>query len=285
MLRNKTILKSILTIAFVGALSFGAFAQGTITNTVTRTSSDQVDRNAANDTGRVSFTVSSLIDLAVDISVAAGPYYTNDSYLYTVVVNNNGPSTGTNIIDTVILPTGLTASNISVGQGSYTTNGDTIFWAIGTLANGANTTMTYDGTPTIASATAVSYDTYTRVAGAEYESTYANNYDNVLISTTPSSDVQDEKFVANVNGSSFYYPGDTVEYTFVFTNNGPDPSTNHVDTDQLPASLTYVSGTATFVSGTGGATGSVSNSGSTFTFTSQIPVGQSVTYKLRAKIN
>jgi len=285
MLHNKSILKTLLTIVFVGALSFGAFAQGTITNTVTRQSSDQVDRNAANDTGRVSFTVSSLIDLAVDISVGAGPYYTNSSYLYTVVVTNNGPSTGTNIIDTVLLPAGLTASNIQVGQGSYTTNGDTIFWAIGTLANGANSTMTYDGTPTTPSADTLSYNTYTRVAGAEYEYTYANNYDNVIIYTTPSADVMDQKFVANVNGSSLYYPTDTVEYTFVFTNNGPDPSTNHVDVDQLPAGLTYISGSAMFVSGTGGATGVVSNSGSTFTFTSQIPVGQSVTFKLRAKIN
>lgn len=268
----------------------GASYAQTITNTATRFSSDQVDRNAANDTGRASFTVSALIDLAVDISVGSGPYYTNESYPYTVVVNNNGPSNATGVIDTVFLPAGLTAGNIVAPVGtSYITDSlagqGVIYWTIGNLDSGATVTLTYDGTLHTSSATAVTYNTPTRVAGNEHESTYANNSDNVIISTTPSADVAVVKTRANQNESSVFYPGDTVVYTFVYTNAGPDPSTNHVVKDPLPSGVTYVAGSAQFVSGTGGATGSVSFSSNTATFTSQIPVGQSVTYTLKVRIN
>jgi uncharacterized repeat protein (TIGR01451 family) len=124
-------------------------ASGSFINVASGTS-DTPDPNMSNNNGsaagsRVSTSVTPVADLIVLLSgptnVAVG-----NSFVYTIVVTNGGPSTASNIVVNDNLPVGLTFNSASVG-GSFSNN--VISWpTISFLTNGGSTNFTITVTAT-----------------------------------------------------------------------------------------------------------------------------------------
>jgi uncharacterized repeat protein (TIGR01451 family) len=135
------------------ALAMGASANFTVTMTapasgsfvnIASGTSDTPDPNLNNNNGsaagsRVSTSVTPVADLIVLLS---GPsnVMVGDSFAYTIVVTNGGPSIASNIVVNDNLPSGLTFNSASTG-GSFSNN--VITWPpILTLTNGGSTNFT-----------------------------------------------------------------------------------------------------------------------------------------------
>jgi uncharacterized repeat protein (TIGR01451 family) len=163
-------------------LTMTAPASGSFVNVASGTS-DTPDPNMNNNNGsavgsRVSTSVTPVADLIVLLSgptnVAVG-----DSFVYTIVVTNGGPSTASNIVVNDNLPASLIFSSSSAG-GSFSNN--VINWpTIPALANSGSTNFTI-------TVTAANMGVFTNVASA-LSSTLDLNLTNNN-GTSPASQVQ-----------------------------------------------------------------------------------------------
>ncbi|MBE9029841.1 DUF11 domain-containing protein [filamentous cyanobacterium LEGE 11480] len=116
----------------------------TLTNTATVTDSDQVDPDP-NDNQDTADVTGQLADLEVNKTVDNPNAELGDTINYTVTINNNGPSTATNVQVLEQIPAGLiNVSSSTTGSTSFDPN--TNLWTIGTMANGATETLTITAT-------------------------------------------------------------------------------------------------------------------------------------------
>jgi uncharacterized repeat protein (TIGR01451 family) len=163
-------------------LTMTAPASGSFVNVASGTS-DTPDPNMNNNNGsaagsRVSTSVTPVADLIVLLS---GPtnVTVGDSFVYTIVVTNGGPSTASNIVVNDNLPAGLSFNSSSAG-GSFSNN--VINWpAISALTNGGSTNFTI-------TVNATNMGVFTNVASA-FSSTLDLNLTNNN-GTSPASQVQ-----------------------------------------------------------------------------------------------
>jgi uncharacterized repeat protein (TIGR01451 family) len=163
-------------------LTMTAPASGSFVNVASGTS-DTPDPNMNNNNGsaagsKVSTSVTPVADLIVLLSgptnVAVG-----DSFVYTIVMSNGGPSTASNIVVNDNLPAGLIFNSSSAG-GSFSNN--VINWpTIPALTNGGSTNFTI-------TVTAANIGAFTNVASA-LSSTLDLNLTNNN-GTSPASQVQ-----------------------------------------------------------------------------------------------
>jgi uncharacterized repeat protein (TIGR01451 family) len=119
-----------------------ATAAGTITNTAT-VSSDVDDPASANDSASATTTVNPVADLSVTKSGAPDPVAPGGLVTFTIVVANSGPSAATGVILSDPITNGTLQSVTGPGCATVKAKGKTTATcAIGTLANGANATVT-----------------------------------------------------------------------------------------------------------------------------------------------
>jgi uncharacterized repeat protein (TIGR01451 family) len=140
------------------------------------------------------------------------------------------------VIVTDTLPAGLTFVSASNG-GVWDANTRTITWNVGNLANVSQftATVTAEVTSEAAAKTLVNTATADSDQIVDPISTTASIY-------VPSADVVLTKTVDNAKPNV----KDTVIYTLIVNNNGPDTSVNVTVFDKLPGGLTYVSHTANY---------------------------------------
>src|SRR5262249_54131488 len=139
----------------------------------------------------------------------------------------------TNVTVTDLLPSGLTLVSFNPAQGSYAPG--TGVWMVGSLANGAQTTLTL--TATVGSSAA-----QTNQASITHSDQFDPNTGNnsaTATETPQQADLQIRKGVSNATPNV----GDPITFTVTLTDNGPDPATNVRVGDLLPAGLTFVSAT------------------------------------------
>ena len=121
---------------------------GTITNTATITTLNQPDPNLADNSDSTSIYVQmnppDEADLSVLKYVDNHRPYEGSTINFTVVVENTGPATATNIHVTDQLPGDVTYHSHSTTVGTY--NNSTGVWAIPSLANGGIATLTIAAT-------------------------------------------------------------------------------------------------------------------------------------------
>lgn len=123
-------------------------AIGIITNTASVTS-NSFDPNLSNNSATVISTISLLADLAITVSASPDPVMIGETLVYTVNAVNNGPSTATPVTLTYTAPLNLSNIEYSLDNGAtwqtlnLVANVGTI--NLGTLANGANTTILIRG--------------------------------------------------------------------------------------------------------------------------------------------
>ena len=185
-------------------------------------------------------------DISIIKTVDKATANPGDTVNFTLAVTDNGPSDATGVVASDTLPSGLNFVSSTSTIGSY--NATTSLWNIGNLANGASATTTI--TATVGSSTVGQI--LTNIATASSTSPDLNSVNNsssasVTVNSSgsgsggTSADLSMIKTVDNATPN----PGDTIIYTLVISNLGPDPATFVTATDTLPSTVTFVSSTST----------------------------------------
>jgi uncharacterized repeat protein (TIGR01451 family) len=214
-----------------------------VTNTASRTSEDQSDFNAANDSASAVVT-GQQADIAVTKTVDNAVPNVGTNVTFTVTATDNGPSAATGVVVTDLLPAGLAFVSATPSQGSYASG--TGAWVVGGLANGGSATLQLVATVT---SPGNKTNTATRTAGNQPDPTPGNDAASASVSGQQ-ADIAVAKTVNNATPNV----GTNVTFTVTATNNGPSGATGVVVTDLLPAGLTFVSASpsqGSYASGTG----------------------------------
>jgi uncharacterized repeat protein (TIGR01451 family) len=160
-----------------------------------------------------------------------------DNIIYTITATNYGPDTATGVKITDLLPTGLRYLSSTPSQGGY--NSQTGVWTIGTLAK--NQIETLKLTVQVKK-TGITENTATKTSENEYDPNPANNTSSVKINVPSSAALDINKTASNKKPRI----NDTVYFTYVLRNNGPDTALKVYVDDVLPTGLTYVSSRADY---------------------------------------
>jgi uncharacterized repeat protein (TIGR01451 family) len=161
-------------------------------------------------------------------------YNVGENVVYTITVENEGPDLATGVVVTDTLPAGLTFVSATNG-GVWDANTRTITWNVGSLTNLFTATVTATVTSDAAAKTLVNTATADSDQIVDPISTTASIY-------VPSADLVLTKTVDKTQPTV----KDTVIFTLIMNNNGPDAAVNVTVNDKLPAGLTYVSHTVNF---------------------------------------
>lgn len=249
-----------------GLWNVGAIAQGTsetltlvatVTSIGVKTNTAQVwaanqsdiDSSPANSTASEDDQASvSLTPVAVDLAVTKTVNDTTpdvgQDVTFTIVVRNDGPSaaTGVQVLDQ--LPAGLTFSSATPTTGT-TYNSTTGIWTVGTLASGGSMTLTMIATVT-APGTKSNTAQVWRANQADIDSTPGNGLgaedDQATVSITPN--VVDLALTKSVDTSTPLV-NQSVTFTIVVGNSGPNTATGVTVLDLLPLGLSFQSSTST----------------------------------------
>lgn len=181
-------------------------------------------------------------DLSIDKIVDRPTPIEGDTVVFTVSVTNPGNFEATGIQVTDVLPAGLTYLNSVASQGSYE-NGTGI-WNIGTLSEGASTTVTLTISAIVNSGTiGTTITNEAEITGLnESDPDLSNNSASSGITVVPeSSDIALTKLV----DENQPIEGQTIQFTITATNNGPKDATGLTIIDQMPTGLNFLTATTT----------------------------------------
>jgi len=212
---------------------------GVFTDTASITS-DQPDRNAANDSDTEDTTVRAIADLGIVKSDSADPVDPGDPFDYTLVVTNDGPADATGLDVTDDVPPGLTVLGAnSPGPGSCSFSANTVSCTRAALVNAASWTIVVN---VVASSTdpGTTYANTASVSGSEIDLNPVNDSDTEDTTVTTVANLS----IAKTDSVDPADPGDAVDYTLVVSNAGPANATNVTVTDTVPAGIT-VTGVST----------------------------------------
>lgn len=262
------------TRTFTVTVDVDASATGDIVNPAS-VASDGTDIDPANNTSSATTTMNPDFDIVVNKSVNDSTPGPNGTVIYTVGLNNEGPSDATGIVLTDAFPSGLTFQSGTLNGQNGASNGTTVTFPAIDLASGASTsatlTFTVDAT---ASGTLTNTASVPDLSGAG-ENDLTNNSDTADITVTPVVDLVLDKTVDQADSQA----GGNLVYTIEVTNNGPSEATNVQVADTLPAGVTFTSGT-----GPNGETLSATNGVVNFN-AGALANGASITLTINATIN
>src|SRR5262249_1053609 len=196
------------------------------TNTATISHSNEFDPNGDNNRASATETPQQA-DLSVTKTVSNSRPNVGNTITFTVTVTNNGPNTATSVQLTDVVPAGLNLVSNNPSQGAYTPGNG--LWDVGTLANGANSTLQLQ-------AKGVSPNAQTNAASVSRSDQFDPNTGNNSASATETpqqADLQVSKTVSDPTPNV----GQTITYTVTVTNSGPDAATNVTLQDILPAGV------------------------------------------------
>lgn len=216
------------------------------------------DGDADNNTNfTLDFGVTPSIDLAVTktLDTAASTLQSGGEAYFDIDFQNNGPLDATNVVLVDAIPTGMTLNQGNSNFGSFTPtiSGQTVSVAIGSLAAGATGSIRI--AVDIDNGQSADLTNNASISGDQVETDTTNNGDDA-VATLITTDLVITK---SDNTAGSVVAGEQFTYTITVTNNGPDTAEGIVATDNLPADLSFVSGT--FTSGSGTVTESPASSG------------------------
>ena len=204
---------------------------GTLSSSVT-VSSEQVDPNPSNNSVTlISHVNPPSADLAIGLGAVPNPAVIGGNLTYTVSVTNNGPTTGSGIVVTNLLPPALSVLSASISQGTITSDGS--IWTIGGLGVGGTATARIS---VIATAAGTFMATST-VAGNQVDPIPANNVATISTVVGPAADLS----LSLAENPSPAVVSSNVTYVFAVSNAGPSTATSVTMVGSLPPSVNLVS--------------------------------------------
>lgn len=244
-------------------------AFGSVPGTPTRE-----DENNANDCKSVAVGASNTntdpnegnqADLEI-IKTASGDVYAGENLTYTFVIKNNGPKASENVVlyDELgsLVPTGESLVKIEGLEGSQsctptagaTGTSHTLNCQLGTLANGAEQTITVTVRPNVAEVGEDRGNTAFIYSNTTYDHDSNNNSSTITSRVTARVNLVASKVVATSEGGTgsnnkSAAAGSLMRYTVTATNEGPSSAENVWLRDTLPAGAILV-GTPTVSDGT-----------------------------------
>ncbi|MFC4820186.1 DUF6923 family protein [Dokdonella ginsengisoli] len=204
---------------------------GTLTNHAVVSASDQTDPDTSNNSAAAAVNAEPSADIGILKTVDDAAPNVGSDVTYTLTVTNHGPNDATGVEITDNLPAGVSFASAVPSQGSYDSGSGV--WIVGALANGASATLTItvhvdQAGPITNTATVTHQD--------QFDPNPTNNSSGTTINGQ-SADLAVTKTVDNAAPTV----GEQVTFTITIHNNGPSDATNVVLTDQLPATLSFVS--------------------------------------------
>ena len=200
---------------------------GKITNVAT-INADEYDSNQTNNVDNESIDVPLAVDLQVVIEVNNTNPIFAEKVNWMITVTNNGPDNATGVVLEDILPDGLVFVESSPSVGSF---GNDV-WNIGSVNVGKTVTLNITTIPNELG----NIVNDVKVGAAEYDWNMSNNHDSDEIDVRPVADLSIEKLV---DRQSPKY-GETVMWTLIVKNNGPNKAHNVIVEDMLPEGLKFV---------------------------------------------
>jgi uncharacterized repeat protein (TIGR01451 family) len=225
-----------------------------------------------------------LADLAITKSDGRTAVHPGDTLTYSVVVTNNGPANVTNAIVSDNPPTSLGSvtwtCSATTGSSCGSASGITSINSTVTLLSGGSATYTVSAVVNAApGGTVVNTATVTAPVGL-VDTLTANNSATDTDTVTPLADLSITKTDGiALNSPTGPYPLDTITYTIVASNAGPNAALGATVTDTVPAALENVTWTCTGT-GCGAATGTGSIAGVIV----NLSVGTTATFKVTGRI-
>ncbi len=200
---------------------------GVITN-IANVTAREYDYNLTNNEDNESIVVPPAADVFIEKLVNnSNPNY-NDLVKWTLIISNKGPDKATDVYITENLPDGLILINYTASKGIY----DNGAWAMCCLNKSEVQTLELickvNKTGKITNIVSIQ--------AKEYDPNPYNNEDNESIKVPPSVDLELIKEVDNENPDY----GDTIMWTVMIRNNGPDNATGVVVDDILASDLIFV---------------------------------------------
>ncbi len=218
-------------------------------------------------------TDTALIDLSLNKVVDNSSPNLGENVTFTVTVVNAGPGDATGVLVEDQLPAELTFITANGSQGTYISSSGQ--WDVNTLGQGEAATLKIVATinsagPILNTAEVIDANE------TDIDSTPGNNNPNeddqaAVTINIASADLSLTKTVNDATPNV----GETVSFTLMVSNSGPDTATNLQIRDQLPAGTTFVSDQAS--AGT-------YNSGTGIWNVSSLPVGSTATLTIQATV-
>jgi len=201
---------------------------------------DGIDTDAAT----VSVTVMDVLPREADLSVTKTVDWENpketDTIVYTVSVTNAGPDDATGVAITDQLPEEIAFVSAAETQGSYLPSSGV--WTVGDLSRDGNATLTITATVDLGTAGSTILNIAAVTESGSVDPVPRNNADAERIEVvSPAADLSLRKTVDTAAPKE----NDTVLYTIVLTNKGPDNADGVTVTDTLPGGISFVTATAT----------------------------------------
>ncbi|MEM1205761.1 MAG: CARDB domain-containing protein, partial [Acidobacteriota bacterium] len=217
------------TATYTAVCDIALTATGTLSNTAT-ISGSVFDPTPGDQSATDADTVlSPRTDLSITKADSVDPATAGEDLTYTLTVTNAGPSTSTGSTVTDVLPSGVTFSTSS----DCTEAGGTVTCAVGTLAPGANDSVTF--TVTVDPDQTAALSNTATVAANETDPASGTNSATEGTSVGAETDLS----IAKADSVDPAMAGEALTYTLTVTNAGPSTSTGSTVTDVLPSGLTF----------------------------------------------
>src|SRR2546425_2012796 len=215
---------------------------GTIGNTASVSSSTS-DPDSSNNTATASTTVIASADLSITKTDAPDPARPGENLTYTLVVNNNGPSTAASVTVTEPLPPATTFQSIITPAGWTCTtpavgSAGTVSCTTGSTANGATASFTIVAQVSASTPDGSTLTNTATVSSVTFDPNTANN------AATANTDVRAADLSITKSAPAEATSGTDITYHLTVTNNGPTTSTGGTVTDVLTVGVTFKSASA-----------------------------------------
>ncbi|WKK65806.1 gliding motility-associated C-terminal domain-containing protein [Lutimonas zeaxanthinifaciens] len=220
---------------------------GDYTNVAEVTAADNLDPDSTvnnndineDDQDSISLTPEASSDISLTMEIDNDTPNVGDTVVFTLTVNNNGPSDAAGVEVTDLLPSGYTFVSDDASGNYNSTSG---VWTIAQLGNGSSATMKITATVNVSG-------DYTNIG----EVTASDNNDP---NSTPNNGVPTEDDYASVTAvpnpisdielnitvdNAVPLVGEDIIFTIDITNNGPSDATGVIVSDLLPSGYIYVS--------------------------------------------
>ena len=208
---------------------------GTLTNTATA-SSQTPDAVSTNNSVTIQTPVVVSTDLSITKTASKNPALVNQIFAYNLQVTNLGPAAANNVTAVDQLPSGISFVSATPSQGTCAHASGTVTCHFGALAVGANATAVLK----VKAREAGALSNTATVSATEADHDTSNNSATVQTSAILSADLS----VKKRDSADPVLLGQQFTYTLTVANAGFVAATGVVVTDTLPASMAFVSASA-----------------------------------------